>query len=59
MNQIFMDHCGNDAPVLWMSHQRGWDLYSMRKYETETQRENRMLREENAALRRVIGHGTP
>jgi|SRR5581483_3376353 len=49
-----MDHCGNDAPVLWMNYQRGWDLYAMRRLETETERENRELREENAALRRVL-----
>ncbi|MGN6312884.1 MAG: hypothetical protein ACTHMO_03880 [Rhodanobacteraceae bacterium] len=52
-----MDHCGNDAPVLWMNYARGWDLHAMRRLETETERENRRLREENAALRRVlIGH---
>lgn len=49
-----MDVCGNDAPVLWMLHQRGYDLGSVRMQETETQRENRLLREENQALRRVI-----
>lgn len=53
-----MDHCGNDAPVLWMNYARGFDLHAMRRRETETERENRMLREENAALRRVlIGSG--
>jgi hypothetical protein len=49
-----MDVCGNDAPLLWMLHQRGYDLSSLRRLETETERENRMLREENAALRRVL-----
>lgn len=49
-----MDYCGNDAPVLWMLHQRGYDLGSVRKLETATERENRALREENAALRRVL-----
>lgn len=49
-----MDVCGNDAPLMWMLHQRGYDLHSMRKLETETERENRQLREENAALRRVL-----
>lgn len=49
-----MDACGNDAPLLWMLHQRGFDLSSLRKRETETERENRLLREENAALRRVL-----
>lgn len=52
--ETLMDKCGNDAPILWMLHQRGYDLLSLRRRETETERENRMLREENAALRRVL-----
>jgi len=50
-----MDKCGNDAPVFWMLHQRGYDLYSLRRRETDVERENRLLREEVHALRRVIG----
>lgn len=50
-----MDRCGNDAPVLWMVHQRGYDLNSLRRRESATERENRMLREEVQALRRVLG----
>lgn len=49
-----MDACGNDAPLLWMLHQRGYDLHSVRKLESETEKQNRQLREENAALRRVL-----
>lgn len=49
-----MDHCGNDAPLLWLNHARGWDLHAMRKIETEIERQNRLLREENAALKRVL-----
>jgi plasmid maintenance system antidote protein VapI len=49
-----MDHCGNDAPVLWMAHQRKFDLSSMHKLESELERQNRLLREENMALRRVL-----
>lgn len=52
-----MDLCGNEAPLLWMLHQRGYDLHSLRKRETETERENRLLKEENAALRRVLMAG--
>jgi len=50
-----MDACGNDAPLLWMLHDRGYDLGSIRKRETEVERQNRELREEVAALRRVLG----
>lgn len=49
-----MDVCGNDAPVLWMLYQRGYDLHSLRKRETETERLLRLAQEENAALRRVL-----
>ena len=52
--ESLMDHCGNDAPLLWMVQARGYDLHAMRRRESETERENRMLREENAALRRVL-----
>jgi hypothetical protein len=44
------DLYGNDAPILWMLYQRGYDLHSLRKRETETQRENRELREQLAAV---------
>jgi len=46
-----MDLCGNDAPLLWMLHARGYDLSSVRRKETETERENRLLREEVAMLK--------
>lgn len=49
-----MDGCGNDAPLLWMINARGYDLHAMRRLETETERQNRLLREENAALKRVL-----
>ena len=49
-----MDRCGNDAPLLWMNHQRGWDLNAMRRVESETERRLRLAMEENAALRRVL-----
>lgn len=49
-----MDHCGNDAPLMWMNFDRGYELETMRKRESELQRENRLLREQNAALLRVL-----
>ncbi|MFV0679239.1 hypothetical protein [Ottowia sp.] len=49
-----MDYCGNDAPLLWLNHARAWDLHAMRRIETQVERENRLLREENSALRRVL-----
>lgn len=43
-----MDRCGNDAPLLWMLHDRGYDLLSLRKRESETERELRQVREQLA-----------
>jgi hypothetical protein len=51
---LVMDVCGNDAPAMWMLHQRGYDLHSLHKLESATEKENRLLREENKALRRVL-----
>lgn len=45
-----MNACGNDAPLLWMLHQRGYDLHSLRKRETETEK---ALRTEHEARVRV------
>jgi hypothetical protein len=41
-----MDWCGNDAPILWMLQRRGYDLASLRKQESETERELRIAREQ-------------
>jgi transcriptional regulator with XRE-family HTH domain len=49
-----MDVCGNDAPVLWQLHQRGYDLNSVHRRESEIERRLRLVEEENAALRRVL-----
>lgn len=46
--------CGNAAPALWMYWDSGYDLAAVRLRENELQRENRLLREENAALRRAL-----
>ena len=49
-----MDRCGNDAPVLWQVAQRGYDLHSLRRRESETERRCRLLQEENVSVRRVL-----
>lgn len=51
LNQ-FMDVCGNEAPLLWLLHSRGYDLNSLRKRETETERKLREEREKNETLAR-------
>lgn len=50
-----MDKCGNDAPVMWMLHQRGYDLHSVRRRESALEAENRRLRDDLMAMRRVLG----
>lgn len=45
----FLDCMGNDIPLLWMLFQRGYDLHSLRKRETETEQK---LREVQEALQR-------
>lgn len=46
-----MDFCGNDAPLLWMNLARGYELSSIRRRETELERELRLAQEEVAQLR--------
>ena len=46
-----MDKCGNDAPLFWMLQARGYDLASLRKRETETERALRIAHEQLAAER--------
>lgn len=48
--QAVMDRCGNDAPLLWMLHSRGYDISSLRKRETETERK---LREAEERIKRL------
>lgn len=54
-----MDLCGNEAPLMWLTHSRGYDVGSLRKRESDLERRNRELTEENAALRRVLMGSTP
>lgn len=43
--EALMDACGNDAPLLWMLHRRGYDLSSVRRQETEWQAKLRIANE--------------
>lgn len=47
-----MDLCGNEAPLLWLLHSRGYDLGSLRKRESETESALRIARERIAELER-------
>jgi hypothetical protein len=40
-----MDLCGNEAPLIWLTHSRGYDPRSLRKLETETERALRIANE--------------
>lgn len=48
---VLMDYCGNDAPLLWMLQQRGYDLASLRKQESETEKKLRLALEEITRLK--------
>ena|SRR5690349_16426876 len=40
-----MDTCGNEAPLIWLVHHRGYEPSSLRRRESDLERENRELRE--------------
>lgn len=46
-----MDLCGNDAPLLWMLHARGYEITSVRKRESETEKALRIAQEQLAQER--------
>mgnify|MGYP003585291134 CR=1 FL=1 len=48
---LFMDIAGNEAPLLWLLHSRGYDLHSLRKRETETERKLRQAEDEIRKLK--------
>lgn len=52
--EALMDTCGNDAPLLWMLDARGYDLSSLRRKESETEKRLRHVTEERDALKRVL-----
>lgn len=63
-NSLSLEHlddlmavCGNEAPLLWLLMQRNYDPHSLRMFESATEKENRLLREEVTALRRVLMAG--
>lgn len=45
-----MDLCGNEAPMIWIVHSRGYDMSSLRKRETETEKLLRQAQERIARL---------
>ena len=63
-NSLSLEHlddlmtiCGNEAPLLWLLMSRNYDPHSLRMFESATEKENRLLREEVTALRRVLMAG--
>lgn len=45
-----MTRCGNEAPLHWLLLKRGYDPRSLRRIETDIERENRELRERLVAM---------
>lgn len=52
-----MDWCGNVIPLLFLVGEYGFETRSMHRKESLVEKQNRELREENAALRRVLMSG--
>jgi hypothetical protein len=46
-----MDEAGNEVPLMWLLHKRGYDLHSLRKRESETEKALRIKDEELRAER--------
>lgn len=46
-----MDACGNELPLLYLIHSRGYDIHSLRRRESETERQLREANEANEQLR--------
>jgi plasmid maintenance system antidote protein VapI len=51
-----MDFCGNHAPVLWMLYQLGYDLNSLRKRESELEKQVRERDEKIVQLETRLSH---
>ena len=41
-----MDLCGNEVPLYWLTYARGYDVASLRKLESETEKALRIVQEE-------------
>lgn len=50
------DEAGNEAPLLWLLHKRGYDLHSLRKRESETERALREKTEELAKAQEKLAY---
>jgi hypothetical protein len=53
-----MDACGNELPLLWLLWKRGYDPASIRKRESELERQLREEREARAELEKKLAHIT-
>jgi hypothetical protein len=47
-----MDLCGNEAPLIWLLDNRGYDVHSLRRKETEVERKLREAEEQIERMRR-------
>lgn len=50
----YLDIVQNEFPLIWLCEARGYDFMTLRKHQTNTERENADLREENQFLRRAM-----
>lgn len=52
--EALMDICGNEAPLMWLVHARGYDWASVRERQSEMERKLTELEQENADLKRLF-----
>ena len=48
----FMDACGSEAWLHYWLVKRGYDPHSLRRFETDLEKENRLLKEDNERMKR-------
>lgn len=52
----YLDVVRNEFPLIWLCESRGYDFLSMQQHQSDLERENAKLREENRALRQSMRH---
>lgn len=53
-----MDLCGNEAPLMWLIHHRGWDVATLRRQQSETERALEAERQRTRELEAKLQHVT-
>lgn len=52
----YQEYCGNHAPFIWVGDQLGYDMTTLRRKQSETERERDAALIENAELKKKLEH---